>query len=108
MVFTRGVSLSLDEDGGPEPATAWVGLEDTVLREQARHRRTDAYESTPMGTWRGQVHRDGEAAAGCQAGGQEEFPQICHWHKDILSERYLEDSRCGKGALTSLLAGKRR
>lgn len=71
VVFTRGVSLSLDEDGGPEPATAWVGLEDTVLREQARHRRTDAYESTPMGTWRGQVHRDGEAAAGCRAGAGE-------------------------------------
>lgn len=32
-VFARGVSFGLDEDGGTEPATAWVGLEDTVLRE---------------------------------------------------------------------------
>lgn len=32
-VFACGVSLGLDEDGGPEPATLWLVLEDAALKQ---------------------------------------------------------------------------
>lgn len=31
-VFARWVSLGLDEDGGTEPTTLWLVLEDTALK----------------------------------------------------------------------------
>lgn len=62
--LTRTVALS-----PPQRGWAWRTL--CSVNKPDTEGQTDAYESTPMGTWRGQVHRDGEAAAGCQAGAGE-------------------------------------
>lgn len=98
--LTRTVVLS-----PPQRGWAW--------RTLCSVNKPDTEGQTPMspllwGPGGARFTETGRWQLGARLGDRRSSHKSSTWHKDILSERYLEDSRCGKGALTSLLAGKRR